>query len=70
MLECLGLFLGRPGLCLRLVLVSRLMSSGFIMCFGGWGCFLPELEVVKWIESGLVQVPIQGVLKLDDALLN
>ena len=46
------------------------MSSGFVMCFGVWGCFLPELEVVKWIESGFVQVPVQGVLKLDDALLN
>ena len=70
MLECLGLILGSPRLCLRLVLVLGLMSSGFVVCFGVWGCFWPELEVVKWIEPGLVQVSIQGVLRLDEALLN
>ena len=42
------------------------MSSGIVVCLGVWGCFWPELEVVKWTEPGLVQ----GVLRLNDALLN
>ena len=66
MLECLGLFSGSPRLCLRLVLVLGLMFSGFVVCFGDWGCFWPDMEVVKWTEPRLVQ----GVLRLDDALLN
>ena len=36
------------------------------MCFGVWGYFLPKLEMVKWIETGLVY----EVLRLYDALLN
>ena len=46
--------------------IPRLMSLGFVVCFGVWGCFWPELDLVKWTKPGLVQ----GVLRLDDALLN
>ena len=35
--KILGLFSDSP----------RLMSSGFVVCFGVWGCFSPNLEVVK-----------------------
>ena len=41
----MGLFSGNP----------RLMSSGFVVCFGVLGWFWPNLEVVKWIEPGLFQ---------------
>ena len=47
-------------------MVPGLMSSGFVMCFGVLGYFLPKLEMVKWTEPGLVK----EVLRLYDALLN
>ena len=43
--KCLRLFSSSPGLCLRLVLVSGLMSSGFVVCFGVWGCVWPKNEI-------------------------
>ena len=43
--KCLGPFLGNPGLCLRLVLVPRMMSSGFVVCFGVCGYLRPEIEI-------------------------
>ena len=34
MKEFSGLFSGSPGLCCGLVLLSRMMSSSFMVCFG------------------------------------
>ena len=42
------------------------MFSGFVVCFGVYGCFWPNSGSGKWTKPGMVQ----GVLRLDDALLN
>ena len=42
-----GIVSSNPGLCLRMVLIPGLKSSGFVVYFGGWGCFWPNLEVVE-----------------------
>ena len=43
--KCLGPLSGSSGLCLRLVLVPGVMSSGFVVCFGVWGYLRSETEI-------------------------
>ena len=43
--KCFRPFSGSPELCLRLLLVSGLMSSGFVVCFGVWSYLWPETEI-------------------------
>ena len=44
----------------------RLMSSGFVVCLVFEAIFCPNFGSGKWTEPGLVQ----GLLRLDDTLLN
>ena len=43
--KCLRPFLSSLGLCLRLVLVLGLMTSGFVVGFCVWGYLQPETEI-------------------------
>ena len=66
MLECLDCFRAVQDYGWRLVLISGLMSLGFVLYLEFGAVFWPNFGSEKWIESGLVQ----GVLRLDDALFN
>ena len=61
-----GLFSGNPRLCLEIGFDPRTDVFGFFCVFGVWGYFWKNSGSEKWTELGLVQ----GVLRMDDALLN